>query len=118
MSIIFSTTSPQTGTRAQASHALGSVISGEAVTPLRTNAILCGITRSVVLGLCRELGIAVREKALSVEEAEQAEELMIVGAIVEVTPVLRILNGSFRAAGPGPVARSLQAAFRERVRPA
>jgi D-alanine transaminase len=97
---------------------VAAVIGGEIVTPPRTNAILGGITRSVILGLSRELGIPVREEGLPVERAEQAEEIMIVGTTVEVTPVLRVLNGSFRSAGPGPVTRRLQAALRKRVRPA
>jgi len=94
---------------------LFAVVRGEAVTPPRTHAILSGITRSVVLELLRELGIPVREHALSLRDVEEAEELMIVGTTVEVTPVLRILNGSFRVTEPGPVTRQLQAAFRRRV---
>ncbi|MCF8062029.1 MAG: aminotransferase class IV [Deltaproteobacteria bacterium] len=93
------------------------VFGGEAVTPPRTNAILGGITRSVVLDLCRELEIPVREEAITVEQARRAEEIMIVGTTVEVTPVLRILNDSFRRTEPGPVVRRLQAALRERVGP-
>ncbi len=94
------------------------VLGGEVVTPPRTSDILAGITRAVVLDLCRELHVPVREETLPVERAEQAEEIMIVGTTVEVTPVLQFLNGSFRAAEPGPVTRRLQAALRERVRPA
>ncbi len=94
------------------------VMQGEAVTPPRTSAILGGVTRSVVLELLKDLGIPVHQRALLVSEVEKAEELMIVGTTVEVTPVRRILNGAFRAGEPGPVTRRLQAAFRERVRAA
>jgi len=94
------------------------VLGGEVVTPPLTGAILGGITRAVVLELCRELHVPVREEPLPVERAERAEEVMIVGTTVEVTPVLRFLNGGFKAAGPGPVTRRLQAALRNRVRPA
>ncbi len=92
------------------------VSGGRAVTPPLSSGILAGVTRSVVLELCGRAGVAVSEEALPVEEAARADELMIVGTTVEVTPVTRILNGSFRASEPGPVTRLLQAAFREHVR--
>lgn len=94
---------------------LFAVIEGEVVTPPRTNYILGGITRGVILDLCREQGIPCREGVLVASEIGRADELMIVGTTVEVTPVLRILNGEFLAREPGPFTRRLQAVFRARV---
>lgn len=91
------------------------VFPGRVVTPPRTNYILGGITRGVVLDLCREQDILVREGTLLASEITDADELMIVGTTVEITPVLRILNGAFRVHEPGPITRKLQKAFRSRA---
>lgn len=91
------------------------VSAGEVVTPPRTNYILGGITRGVVLDLCRKQGIPVREGTLLTSEISRADELMIAGTTVEITPVLRILNGAFLFHEPGPITRQLQKAFRARV---
>ncbi len=94
---------------------LFAIFAGRVVTPPRTNYILGGVTRGVVLDLCRERGIPAREDVLLASEIACADELMIAGTTVEITPVLRILNGGFRSHGPGPVTRRLQKAFRGRV---
>ena len=91
------------------------VFEGKVITPPRTNYILDGITRGVVLELCRAQGIPAREDVLPASKIACADELMIAGTTVEITPVLRIINGTFRSHEPGPVTRRLQKAFRARA---
>jgi len=92
------------------------VSKGEVITPPLSNYILGGITREVVLELCRKLGIPHREGIILFSEIPGMEEIMIVGTTVEVTPVRQILNVNFQNRDPGPLTRRLQEGFRERVR--
>ncbi|MFS0837673.1 D-amino-acid transaminase [Paenibacillus sp. 1P03SA] len=73
--------------------------------------ILRGVTRTLVLRLAEELGIAVREEAFTAEELAAAEEVFITSTGSEVMPVV-LLDGSPIGDGrPGPVTRRLQQAF-------
>jgi D-alanine transaminase len=92
------------------------VFDGVVVTPPKTNYLLGGITRQVVLGICREEGLSVREASLPESEIDRADELMIVGTTTEVIPVVRIYGRPFQSAGPGPITLRLQKAFREKTR--
>jgi D-alanine transaminase len=92
------------------------VFDGLVVTPPRTNYILGGITRQVVIGLCGELGIPLREASLLQSEIDRAEELMIVGTTTEVTPVVRIHDRPFRTGRPGPITLRLQKALQAKTR--
>jgi D-alanine transaminase len=93
------------------------VFDGVVVTPPKTNYILGGITRRVLIDICGEKSIPLREASLLQSELDRAEELMIVGTTTEVTPVVRIHGRPFRSGEPGPVARRLQKALQENIRP-
>jgi D-alanine transaminase len=105
------------GVLMEGSHSnVAAVVKGEVITPPLTNYILGGITRGVVLELCRKHGIPHREHLLLSSEIPEMEEIMIVGTTVEVTPVRQIVNADFQNREPGPLTRKLQELFRERVR--
>lgn len=75
-----------------------------------------GITRAVVLDLCRSAGIPCECRDVSLTEAYRADEMFCTGTMGELTPVFQ-LDG--RAIGPaasaGPVTLRLQSLFRERT---
>jgi D-alanine transaminase len=85
------------------------------ITPPKTNHILEGITRNVVLSICNKHHIPVEEQSISEEELFQAEELMIVGTTVEITPVIKLNNQPVNDGKPGPVTMKLQRLFNEHV---
>ena len=87
------------------------VIDGMVLTRPRTNYILGGITRQVVLDLCNQLSIPYQERSIFEAEARQADELFIAGTTVEVTPVVQIEGQNLGDGKPGPVVRKLQEAF-------
>lgn len=87
------------------------VIAGKVISPPRTNYILGGITRKVVLHLCGKLGVPFRERPLFESEARQADEMMISGTTVEITPVVKIDGVNVGSGEPGPITRRLQEAF-------
>ncbi len=94
------------------------VIDNTIVTAPLNNYILGGITRKVVLEICREKQIALEERPIFAIEIQNATELMVVGTITEVLPVIQLDSLTIGDGTPGPVARRLQEEFDERVRKA
>ncbi|MFH1863228.1 MAG: aminotransferase class IV [bacterium] len=88
-------------------------IKGQIITPPKTNYILGGITRQVILNLCREHSIPCAEKPIFEAELEQLEELMVVGTTTELTPVIRIQGKPIGAGVRGEMTFRLQQLFRE-----
>ncbi|MFW6147257.1 MAG: aminotransferase class IV [Thermodesulfobacteriota bacterium] len=94
---------------------LFAVLNGVLTTPPRTNYLLTGITRQVVLNLCRKHAVSYQERTILASELEQAEELMITGTTSEITPIV-CLNGNTVGSGrPGNLTTYLQQAFLEFV---
>jgi D-alanine transaminase len=80
-------------------------------TAPKSNYILPGITREVVLELCRASNITVEESPISVENLKEADELMLLSTSLEVTPVVQVDEWKVGSGKPGAVARKLQQAF-------
>jgi D-alanine transaminase len=91
------------------------VLDGQLATHPRTNRILAGVTRQIVLDLCRALDIPVRERPVLERQLGEASELMITSTTVEVTPVVQLDDWRVADGKPGPITTRLQAAFRELV---
>ncbi len=94
---------------------LAAVFDGELWTAPLSPLILAGITREVVLCLCRETGIGAWEQPIPVDRLRRADELMILGTLSEVMPVVRLEGRPVGNGQPGPVTRGLQRALRERI---
>lgn len=91
------------------------VAGGKLVTAPASRYILRGVTRDIVLELAREAKIAVEERFLSKEELLAADEVFITSTTLEVMPVTRIDGSPVGDGRPGPVARRLAQAYKERV---
>lgn len=94
---------------------LFAVINGLLTTPPRTNYLLAGITRQVVLSLCRKHGISCQERTIFASELDRAEELMITGTTAEITPIVRLDGNTVGSGSPGKLTIELQQAFLEFV---
>jgi D-alanine transaminase len=92
------------------------VLGGTVLTAPNSNAILPGITRSLILRLAGRAGIPVRERVLKREDLAQVTELFLTGTTSEVLPVVRVDGRAIAAGRPGPVTRHLQDVYREAVR--
>jgi branched-chain amino acid aminotransferase len=79
-------------------------------TPL-SSAILCGVTRSSLLVLAKELGYEIVEMAIPREMLYIADEIFFTGTAAEVTPIRSIDKIVIGAGKCGPVTKKLQAAF-------
>lgn len=92
------------------------VFDGKIITPPKTNYMLAGITREFVLEFCEEISVPFSENPLYEADILNADELMIVGTTVEVTPVIAVNGENIGSGAPGPITRNLQKAFQEKVR--
>ncbi len=86
---------------------------GVVKTPSLASGCLAGVTRAIVLELCREHGVALEECPLTLADVEAADEVFLTSSVREVQSA-RLL-GSGHEAG-GPVTLRLAAWYRERVR--
>lgn len=91
------------------------VFGGVVTTHPKTNFTLAGITRDVVLELCKKLGIASQEAPILESQLAEADELFVTSTTMEITPVVKIDGRSVGGAVPGPITRKIQQAYRELV---
>ena len=75
---------------------------------------LGGITRGVVIELCREAGIPVFEKNFTLTEAYSAEEAFVTGTFAGLAPVTSI-DGRTISDGRGPMVERLQQLYAARI---
>ncbi|HJZ39564.1 MAG TPA: aminotransferase class IV [Bacteroidales bacterium] len=70
--------------------------------------ILPGITKAVLLMICRQLGIEVNETPVKAKETDQMDECMVTGTGSEIFPVVQIDDTLVGTGHPGPITRKLQ----------
>ena len=92
------------------------VKAGRVSTPPLDAGILSGITRRIVLDLCRELGIPAREETLIAADLFAADEVFITSTTKEAAPVRTVDGKLVGAGGPGPVHQRILQAYREYAR--
>lgn len=97
--------------RGQVAEATGAniffVMGGKIHTPT-PDCFLDGITRRTVIGLAKEHGYEVVERAIMPEEMAQADECFLTGTAAEVTPVASIGDYAFV---PGEVCQTLMSSY-------
>ncbi|MDY0081909.1 MAG: aminotransferase class IV [Ignavibacteriaceae bacterium] len=79
-------------------------------TPL-SNYILDGITRKVVLELCKENQIELDEINNKVDELKSYDEFFLTGTTTEITPVIKIDDWFVNNGKPGIVTKNIQKLF-------
>lgn len=92
------------------------VFDGTLVTHPENRYILPGITRQVILDLCRDIHIPVEICPIPETRLVTAEECMLLGTTTEVMPVIRIGEQMVGTGKPGPVTRKLQMSLRKLIR--
>jgi D-alanine transaminase len=75
------------------------------------NLILHGITRGVILSLCKENGIPVQETAFTKTEALAMDEFFLSSTTAEIIPITAIDGHPIGSGQPGEVTRKIQSAF-------
>ena len=88
---------------------------GVFITPPLSHHILAGVTRTAVLEICHELKIPVMEKEISETEFMEADEIMVIGTTLEITPVVKVNEKNIGDRTPGKRTCEIQKIFREKT---
>jgi len=91
------------------------IIKGKVVTAPKSNLILAGITREVVISLCKKLKIKLEEEFIKLNELKNCEEFFITSTTKEIYPVVQIDDRIIGSGKPGNITKKLQSAFKELV---
>ena len=89
------------------------VINGEIHTPV-PDCFLNGITRQAVIEIAKNEGIKVIERDIYPDEISKAEEIFLTGSAVEVTPVGKIDNQTFKV---GDITATISSLYMKEVDP-
>ena len=89
------------------------VINGEIHTPI-PDCFLNGITRQAVIEIAKNEGIKVIERDIFPDEIKNADEIFLTGSAVEVTPVGKIDNQTFKV---GDITAKISSLYMKEVDP-
>jgi D-alanine transaminase len=89
------------------------VKNGEVKTTPKSNSILPGITRDLVVELLQKAGIPCAETSIHRNELGQADEIWITSSTWEIVPVIRLDNSPVGDGKPGKVWREAMAIYQE-----
>src|SRR4051812_12555209 len=92
------------------------VRAGQVQTPTTHDGILEGVTRGVMMQICRKLGIECIEKSLQRLDLYIADEMFLTGTGGELMPVTKIDGRQIGSGEAGPITRRLKDAFHQRTR--
>ena len=90
------------------------VKNGVIYTPDLSSA-LDGITRRTIFTLAHDLGIEIREKRITRDEAYIADEAFFTGTAAEVTPIRELDHHTIGSGGRGPITTKLQTLYFDQV---
>ena len=79
-----------------------------------TESILPGITRAVIIDICRELNWPVTERFYNITELYGADEVFLTGTTTEVLPIVKVDNHTIGGGKVGPISARLLEALQER----
>jgi len=85
---------------------------GEVLTPT-ADSCLPGLTRQMILDICKEQGIPAAERRLSMTEVYTADEVFTSGTMGELTPILEADGRVIGDGKPGDMTKRLQSLHRE-----
>lgn len=91
------------------------VRNGDVVTPPLSAGILPGITREILMEVAAEAGHPIREQTLVAGDLFAADELFFTSTLKELAPIRAIDQSTIGDGRPGPVTKTLLAAYRAAV---
>ncbi len=87
------------------------VIDGMLVTPPKSNDILPGITRDVILTLAQENNMACSEEIISLDALVLASEIWVTSSAREILPIVELDSKMIGNGKPGPVFETMNRLF-------
>ncbi len=88
---------------------------GQLRTRPLSHAVLPGCTRTALLGLLADIGLQVEQRAFSIQELRDAQEIFITAATTFVKPITRLDNQIVGDGTPGPITQRAFAAIAHHV---
>ena len=88
---------------------------GVLYTPPLDSGSLRGITRGTVMDIAEELGVELREQALTRYDLWTAEECFLTGTAAEVIPCVEVDHRAVGSGQPGEITKQFISRFREKV---
>jgi branched-chain amino acid aminotransferase len=92
------------------------VKNGVVRTPPLGSSVLPGITRSVVIQICQDLGFELQQEMIAREFLYLADEVFFTGTAAEVTPVRSVDKITVGGGSRGPLTAKIQERFFDVVR--
>jgi len=91
------------------------VKNGTVITPPLTQNILPGITRQVIINLCRENNIKVSERRIHYFDIIKADEIFLTNSVMEIMPVKEINTYKIEGKIPGSVTCKLIELYKKEI---
>ncbi len=85
---------------------------GTVITPSLKANLLPGITRKVILELCKENGIHASEELFGLERVFAADEVFLTNSLMEVMPVARVDEQTIGRRAPGAITSLLHSKYK------
>lgn len=82
-------------------------------TPPKSEFILPGITRDLILELAAQQGIATEEASLQLDDLTQCEEIWLSSSVKEILPVTRLNHQPVGLGTPGPLWQTMQRLYQD-----
>lgn len=84
-------------------------------TPPVTQNILPGVTRGVVMDLCRENGIKIKERRIHYRDFINADEIFKSSSVAEIVPVKKVDRFAVEGEVPGKITSKIMQLYRSRT---
>ncbi|MCR8645839.1 aminodeoxychorismate lyase [Paenibacillus sp. N1-5-1-14] len=99
------------------------VSEGKLCTPALTTGILPGITRQFIMDIAVEAGVSIEEGLYTVEQLQQADEILMTNSIQEISPVhtlwnregTNVLKGGSLLSVPGLITEMLMNKYQQHI---
>lgn len=88
---------------------------GEVITPPVHCGLLPGVTRGVVMELCRKASISIDERTISGGDIFDCDEIFLTNSLMEIMPVQSVDKRGTAVKAPGPITAQLQTLYRNAV---
>jgi branched-chain amino acid aminotransferase len=88
---------------------------GVVINPPDDFDILRGITRGIIIQLCKQLNIPHNETGFTPAELENSDEVFLTSSVREIVPI-RQVNSKVIATCPGPITQKLALAYKDYVK--
>ena len=92
------------------------VSEGELYTPPECMGALRGVTRDVVLGIAKRIGIRVHEHVFTRHELFISDECFVTGTAAEIAPVVKVDGRKIGEGKPGNITKKIMKEFRKRTK--